>query len=48
MHAWSTFDFDGPTRTTVSVQQLSHPHLLIEIKAIAYRPVVSPAVAENA
>ena len=29
------FDFDGPTRTTVAVHQLPHPHLLIEIKAIA-------------
>lgn len=32
------FDYDGPTRTTVSVHQLPHPHLLIEIKAIAYKP----------
>ncbi|MBP7184084.1 MAG: RidA family protein [Saprospiraceae bacterium] len=31
------FDFDGPTRTTVAVHQLPHPHLLIEIKAIAYK-----------
>lgn len=30
------FDFDGPTRTTVAVHQLPHPHLLIEIKAVAY------------
>ena len=30
------FDFSGPTRTTVAVHQLPHPHLLIEIKAIAY------------
>ncbi|HET8837678.1 MAG TPA: RidA family protein [Flavobacteriaceae bacterium] len=27
----------GPTRTTVAVHQLPHPHLLIEIKAIAYK-----------
>lgn len=33
------FDFDGPTRTTVAVHQLPHPHLRIEIKAIAYHPV---------
>ncbi len=33
------FDYDGPTRTTVAVHQLPHPHLLIEIKAVAYRPV---------
>ena len=34
------FDYDGPTRTTVAVHQLPHPHLLIEIKAIAYKPAV--------
>lgn len=28
---------NGPTRTTVAVHQLPHPHLLIEIKAIAYK-----------
>lgn len=33
------FDYDGPTRTTVSVHQLPHPHLLIEIKAVAYKPI---------
>lgn len=33
------FSFDGPTRTTVAVHQLPHPHLLIEIKAIAYKPI---------
>lgn len=32
------FDYDGPTRTTVAVHQLPHPHLLIEIKATAYLP----------
>ena len=32
------FDFDGPTRTTVAVHQLPHPHLLIEIKIVAYKP----------
>src|SRR5271156_3620908 len=32
------FGYDGPARTTVAVHQLPHPHLLIEIKAIAYRP----------
>ena len=35
------FDFDGPTRTTVAVHQLPHPHLLIEIKAVAYKPLSS-------
>ncbi|TAL90105.1 MAG: RidA family protein [Candidimonas sp.] len=32
------FSADGPTRTTVAVHQLPHPHLLVEIKAIAYFP----------
>lgn len=32
------FGFDGPARTTVAVHQLPHPHLLIEIKAVAYSP----------
>jgi 2-aminomuconate deaminase len=32
------FNFDGPARTTVAVHQLPHPHLLIEIRAIAYKP----------
>ncbi len=32
------FDYDGPTRTTVAVHQLPHPELLIEIKAIAFKP----------
>lgn len=32
------FDYEtGPTRTTVAVHQLPHPHLLIEIKAIAFK-----------
>ncbi|MBU3069091.1 RidA family protein [Aestuariicella sp. G3-2] len=33
------FGEDGPTRTTVAVHQLPHPHLLIEIKAVAYKPL---------
>jgi len=32
------FDYQGPTRTTVAVRELPHPHLLIEIKAIACKP----------
>jgi 2-aminomuconate deaminase len=32
------FDFDGPARTTVAVHQLPHPHLLIEMQAVAYVP----------
>ena len=31
------FDYNGPTRTTVAVHQLPHPHLLIEIKVVAYK-----------
>jgi len=30
------FDETGPTRTTVAVHQLPHPHILIEIQAVAY------------
>jgi 2-aminomuconate deaminase len=33
------FDSNGPARTTVAVHQLPHPLLLIEIKAIAYKPL---------
>ena len=32
------FGFEGPARTTVAVAELPHPHLLIEIKAVAWRP----------
>jgi 2-aminomuconate deaminase len=32
------FGSDGPARTTVAVHQLPHPHLLIEIRAMAYKP----------
>jgi len=32
------FDREGPARTTVAVHQLPHPHLLIEIRAVAYKP----------
>ena len=37
---WGEF-FDaatGPARTTVAVHQLPHPHMRIEIKAVAWRP----------
>jgi len=30
------FDEAGPTRTTVAVHQLPHPHLLLEIQGIAH------------
>ena len=33
------FNENGPARTTVAVHQLPHPHLLIEMKAIAYKPI---------
>jgi len=33
------FTHEGPARTTVAVHQLPHPHLLIEIRALAYKPV---------
>ena len=32
------FGYDGPARTTVAVHQLPHPHLLIEVRAMAYKP----------
>jgi 2-aminomuconate deaminase len=33
------FGYDGPARTTVAVHQLPHPHLLIEIRATAFKPL---------
>jgi 2-aminomuconate deaminase len=33
------FGYDGPARTTVAVHQLPHSNLLIEIKAVAYKPL---------
>ncbi len=32
------FAADGPARTTVAVHQLPHPHLRIEIRAVAWKP----------
>jgi 2-aminomuconate deaminase len=32
------FDFDGPTRTTVGVKELPHPHQGLMVRAIAYSP----------
>lgn len=29
----------GPARTTVAVHQLPHPHLVIEIKVMAFKPL---------
>ncbi|MFD7867503.1 RidA family protein [Streptomyces sp. NPDC057682] len=37
------FDESGPARTTVAVHQLPHPHLLIEIQAVAYLPAAATA-----
>ncbi|MFD9959604.1 RidA family protein [Amycolatopsis sp. NPDC058986] len=34
----SFFDETGPARTSVAVHQLPHPHLLIEIQAVALLP----------
>lgn len=31
------FGYQGPARTTVAVAALPHPHLLIEIRAVAWR-----------
>ncbi len=41
------FDYNGPTRTTVAVHQLPHPHLLIEIKAVAHRTAGSSQRGES-
>lgn len=35
----SFFSEGGPARTTVAVDQLPHPHLLIEIKGTAFKPL---------
>jgi 2-aminomuconate deaminase len=35
------FGRDGPARTTVAVHQLPHPHLRIEIRAVAHKPASS-------
>ena len=32
------FGPEGPARTTIAVHQLPHPHMRIEIKAVAYAP----------
>ena len=41
------FDHQGPARTTIAVHQLPHPHLLIEIKAIAYKPIGRDSVGRE-
>jgi 2-aminomuconate deaminase len=37
------FEEDGPARTTVAVHQLPHPHILIEISAVAHVPGIAAA-----
>ena len=32
------FGADGPARTTLAVHQLPHPHMRIEVKAVAWKP----------
>lgn len=32
------FSDKGPTRTTVAVHQLPHPHMVVELTAVAYAP----------
>ncbi|MFD9678271.1 RidA family protein [Rhodococcus sp. NPDC059969] len=41
------FDENGPTRTTVAVHQLPHPHLLIEISGVAYVPAAKRSASED-
>jgi 2-aminomuconate deaminase len=33
------FGYEGPARTTVAVAELPHPHLRIEIRVVAWRPL---------
>ena len=44
----ANFDESGPTRTTVAVHQLPHPHLLVEMKAVAYKPLQGQSAGEGA
>lgn len=32
------FPHGGPTRTTIAVRELPHPHILIEINGVAFKP----------
>jgi 2-aminomuconate deaminase len=41
------FNHQGPARTTVAVHQLPHPHLLIEMKAVAYKPIERDTVRKE-
>jgi 2-aminomuconate deaminase len=42
------FGYEGPARTTVAVAALPHPQLLIEIKAVAFRPARTRRAAARA
>ena len=33
------FSEQGPTRTTVAVHQLPHPHMVVELTAVAFKPL---------
>jgi len=41
------FSYEGPARTTVAVHQLPHPHLLIEMRAVAYKPLEEGAATSD-
>jgi 2-aminomuconate deaminase len=38
------FDFDGPTRSTVAVRQLPHPHQALMVRAVAFKPLSTGTV----
>ena len=42
------FDYDGPARTTVAVHQLPNPLLLIEIRAVAWKPLLAELARTDA
>lgn len=41
------FDECGPARTTVAVHQLPHPHLLVEMQAVAMAPHTGPELGRR-
>jgi len=42
------FDYDGPARTTVAVRELPNPLLAIEIRAVAYKPLLAELARTDA
>ena len=42
------FDYNGPARTTVAVHQLPNPLLLIEIRAVAWKPLLAELARTDA